>query len=131
MTPPTGSLFHAETHNSMRSSTAWSTSEGPKGFSSTASHPAGRIMMQDQRPRTVEQHFRQHPAEAAERALHAVEPALLLLAVKLGCDPLRSPSTRLQPNRRRNIDRRLHHDLPQIVRPRGFFLSRHNPAPPS
>src|SRR5690242_17126684 len=41
--------------------------------------PAGRIMMQDQRPRIVEQHFRRHSTEAAERALHAVEPALLLL----------------------------------------------------
>jgi hypothetical protein len=41
--------------------------------------PAGRIMMQDQRLGVVEQDLARHATEGAERALHAIEPAVLLL----------------------------------------------------
>ena len=52
-----------------------------KGVQSGMQHdlPARRIMMQDQRSRIVEQHLLRHAAEAAEGALHAIEPAVLPL----------------------------------------------------
>src|SRR6185312_14595021 len=49
-------------------------------------------------------------------------------AAQFGCDPLRSPSKRLQPNHRRDIVRRLHRVPPQIVHPQSFLPFRHNPT---
>jgi len=44
--------------------------------------PARRIVVQDQRPRVVEQHLLGHPAETPERLLHAGEPVLLALTLE-------------------------------------------------
>jgi len=46
---------------------------------------AGRIMMQDKRLCVVEQNLAWHATEGSERALHPVEPAVLLL-MAIGAD---------------------------------------------